>query len=168
MSSNTAPPSPRFHAISLTVAAVAAVATLGTNFAMLPAPAMFLGWVAFDLAGPSPRGGLANIGSFLLGLAFGAGTALATTWLTPMFGPLAAPTAVAGVVVLVLSLRGLPPLNNPLAYFLGLSSFFYSGLAPNGSTLLILGAAGVIGGAACAAATMAQNAVIRTSNPRPA
>jgi hypothetical protein len=55
MTTNAAPPPPRFHAISLSVAAVAAVATLGTNSAMLPAPAMFLGWVAFDLAGPWRR-----------------------------------------------------------------------------------------------------------------
>lgn len=156
----------RFHAVSLSVAAVAAAATYGTNTAMLSAPAMFLGWVAFDLAGPSRRGGLANTGAFLLGLTFGAGTALAATALTPALGVLATPLAVAGVVVLVLSLRGLPTLNNPLAYFLGLTSFFYSGLAPTGQTLVALGAAGVIGGAACALAGLAQGLVVRSTEAR--
>jgi hypothetical protein len=55
------------------------------------------------------------------------------------------------------------PFNNPLAYFLGLSSFFYSGLAPTGGALALLGAAGVIGGAACAAAGLAQTFVVRTA-----
>lgn len=155
------PASLRFHALSLSVAAVAAAATYGVNTVMLPAPAMFLGWVAFDLAGPSWRDGAANTGAFLLGLAFGAGTAL-----TPALGALATPLAVAGVVVLVLSLRGLAPLNNPLAYFLGLSSFFYSGLAPTGETLLPLGVAGVIGGLACALAGLAQSLVISKMEAR--
>lgn len=164
MPSATAPM--RFHAISLSVAAVAAVATLGTNSAMLPAPAMFLGWVAFDLAGPSLRGGAANTGSFLLGLAFGAGTQVATLALTPTLGVLAGPVCVAAVVALVLSLRKLAPINNPLAYFLGLTSFFYSGLAPTGETLVNLGVAGVIGGLACAAAGFAQGVVTRATEAR--
>ena len=140
------PASLRFHALSLSVAAVAAAAAFGVNTVMLPAPAMFLGWVAFDLAGPSWRDGAANTGAFLLGLA--------------------TPLAVAGVVVLVLSLRGLAPFNNPLAYFLGLTSFFYSGLAPSTSTLAVLGTAAVIGGAACAVAAFAQDAVVRTGEVR--
>lgn len=160
------PASLRFHALSLSVAAVAAAATYGVNTAMLPAPAMFLGWVAFDLAGPSWRDGAANTGAFLLGLAFGAGTALTATAMTPALGALATPLAVAGVVVLVLSLRGLAPFNNPLAYFLGLSSFFYSGLAPTGETLLTLGVAGVIGGLACALAGLAQSLVISRMEAR--
>lgn len=164
MSSEPAPL--QFHAISLSVAAVAAIATYGTNSVMLSAPGMFLGWVAFAIAGPSLRDGAANTASFLLGLAFGAGTALAAAALVPALGALATPVAVAGVVVLVLSLRGLAPLNNPLAYFLGLTSFFYSGLQPTGETLVSLGAAGVIGGLACALASLAQDAVARIAPAR--
>jgi hypothetical protein len=150
--SPTAPsPTFQFHAISLAVAAVAAIATFGTNSAMLLPPAMFLGWIAFSLGG-SKRAGCANLGSFILGLLFGMGTAAAITLLTPSLGSLALPAAVAGVVLLVLSLRKVAPFDNPLAYFLGLSSFFYSGLAPGSATFALLGAAGVIGAASAALA----------------
>lgn len=54
------PPDLKFHAVSLAVAVVACVATSGTTSVMPPAPAMFLGWVAFNLAGSSLRDGLAN------------------------------------------------------------------------------------------------------------
>ncbi len=40
-------PTFRFHAVSLVVAAVAGISTFGTLAVMLPATAMFLGWVAF-------------------------------------------------------------------------------------------------------------------------
>jgi hypothetical protein len=156
----------QFHAVSLSVAAVAGLATLGVTSVMLPPPAMFLGWAAFNLAGDDLRGGLANTVSHLLGLALGAGTALLIGAMTPMLGLLATPVAVIGVVIVVLSLREVAPINNPLAYFLGLTSFFYSGLSPSGSTLAVLGTAAVIGGAACAVAAFAQNAVARTAEVR--
>lgn len=142
----------RFHLISLTVAAVAAAATLGTTTAMLLPPAMFLGWVAFSLAAPSLRGGFANLVSFEVGLVFGIGTAIVIARLTPTLDMLATPAAVAGVVVLVLSLRRFAPFDNPLAYFLGLTSFFYSGLAPDAASFALLAAAGAIGAASSALA----------------
>jgi hypothetical protein len=154
----------RFHAVSLAVAAVAGLSTFGTNAVMLPASAMFLGWVAFNMASPSMRGGLANLGCFLLGLIFGIGAAIAIARLTPSLGAGSTPLVVSGVVVLVLSLRTLAPLNNPLAYFLGLTSFFYSGFAPTTSTFAILAGAGIIGAASCAIATVVQALV----DPAPA
>ena len=151
----TISPAFRFHAVSLVVAAVAGLSTFGTIAVMLPASAMFLGWVAFNMA-PSMRDGLANLGCFLIGLAFGIGTATAIALLALRLGAGATPLAVSGVVVLVLSLRNLAPLNNPLAYFLGLTSFFYSGFMPTGTTYAILASAGVIGAASCALATLLQ------------
>jgi Protein of unknown function (DUF1097) len=149
----------RFHAVSLVVAAVAGVSTYGTIAVMLPASAMFLGWVAFNMGTPSMRDAVANLGCFLLGLVFGIGTATAIGALTPSLGAAATPLAVSGVVILVLSLRTFAPLNNPLAYFLGLTSFFYSGFGPTGATYAILASAGVIGAASCAAATLLQGLV---------
>jgi hypothetical protein len=151
----TIAPNFRFHAVSFVVAAVAGLSTFGTIAVMLPASAMFLGWVAFNMA-PSMREGLANLCCFLIGLVFGIGTATAIGWLTPSLGAGATPVAVSGVVILVLSLRNLAPLNNPLAYFLGLTSFFYSGFMPTGATYAILASAGIIGAASCAAATLLQ------------
>ncbi len=149
----------RFHGVSLAVAAVAGVATYGTTAVMLPASAMFLGWVAFNLAGTATRDNLANIASFLIGLALGIGTAISILLLTPTLGAAATPLAVSGVVILVLSLRTMAPLNNPIAYFLGLTSFFYSSLAPTVTTYAILASAAVIGAASCAAATLLQTFV---------
>ena len=151
----TISPAFRFHAVSLVVAAVAGLSTFGTIAVMLPASAMFLGWVAFNMA-PSMRDGLANLGCFLIGLTFGIGTATAIALLAPRLGAGATPIAVSGVVVLVLSLRDLAPLNNPLAYFLGLTSFFYSGFMPTGTSYAILASAGIIGAASCALATLLQ------------
>jgi len=150
------PPRLAFHAISLSVAGVAAIATFGTASAMLLPPAMFLGWIAHSLGGPSKGAAWANLGSFVLGLAFGMATATAIGWLTPWLGTLATPVAVAGVVILVLSLRQLAPFNNPLAYFLGLTSFFYAGLAPSLNTFLMLAAAAVIGATSAATAGWVQ------------
>ncbi|PVM85562.1 DUF1097 domain-containing protein [Caulobacter radicis] len=166
LSAFATPKSAQFHAVSLSVAAVAGIATLGVTSVMLPPPAMFLGWAAFNLAGDDLRGGLANTVSHLLGLALGAGTALLIGAMTPALGLLATPLAVIGVVIVVLSLREIAPINNPLAYFLGLTSFFYSGLAPSASTLAMLGSAAVIGGAACAVAAFAQDAVARAGEVR--
>ena len=151
----------RFHALSLGVALIAAVATFGTSNAMLLPPAMFLGWVAFSLGPPSMRAGFGNLVSFETGLILGVGTAIATRLLAPSLGSLASPAAVGGVVVLVLSLRTASAFNNPLAYFLGLTSFFYSGLAPSGSALAVLGAAGAIGGLSSAAALLMEDRIHR-------
>ncbi|MNT75740.1 hypothetical protein D3C72_2146610 [compost metagenome] len=48
-------------------------------------------------------------------------------------------------MVLVLSLRALPRINNPLAYFLGLISFFAASQPPSLMLLGALAAAGVLG-----------------------
>lgn len=139
-----------FHSITLIGAAVAGVATFATLAVMLPAPAMFLGWVGYSLGGPNLRDAVPNLVSFLLGLAFGVGTGLAIALLTPALGAAATPVAIAGVVILVLSLRTLAPFNNPLAYFLGLISFFASGMMPSLATFGILAIAGTIGALAAA------------------
>jgi hypothetical protein len=160
-----------FHVMSAAVAGVAALATFGTNAVMLPAPAMFLGWIAYSL-GLTLRQGLANILSFLLGIAFGMGTATTITALSAPLGDGATPVAITGVVLLVLSLRTLAPINNPLAYFLGLTSFFYSGLAPTSATFATLAVAGLIGAGSAAVAgtlqTFVQNRGIRAGASAPA
>lgn len=139
----------QFHSITLTVAVVAAVTTFITLSASLPAWAMFLGWVGFDSSAQPVRERVGNLVSFLIGIPLGAGTALAIGLLTPLIGDAATPVAVFGDVLIVLSLRALPPINNPLAYFLGMISFFASAQAPSAILLATLAAAGVIG--ACGA-----------------
>lgn len=153
----------RFHAVTLVVAVVAGLATFVTLAASLSAPAMFLGWIAFSVSGATMRQSVADLASFVLGLAFGIGTALVINLLTPALGAAATPLAVTGVVVLVLSLRTLTPVNNALAYFLGLTSFFYSALPPVGASFAVLATAGVIGASAAALAGLLQSAVERAA-----
>lgn len=139
----------QFHSITLSTAVVASVATFITLFAALPAWAMFLGWVGYASSGQTRREGVGNLLSFIIGIGLGAATALAIGLLAPLLGDAATPVAVFGDVLIVLSLRALPPINNPLAYFLGLISFFASAQAPSAILLAMLAAAGMIG--ACGA-----------------
>ncbi len=150
-----------FHGITLVGAVVAAATTFLTLSAALPAWAMFLGWVAFNSSGQTLRDGITNFAAFLLGITFGAGTGLLIAWLTPRFGDLATPIAVFGDVVLVLSLRALPKVNNPLAYFLGLISFFAS-MEPSSLPLLgSLAAAGLLGAGGAGIANIVQARLTR-------
>ncbi|MDQ0143279.1 DUF1097 domain-containing protein [Cupriavidus necator] len=145
-----------FHGITLIGAVVAAVTTFLTLAAALPAWAMFLGWVGFNASAQTTREGVANLAAFLLGIVFGAATGLLIAWLTPRFGDLSTPLAVFGDVVLVLSLRALPRINNPLAYFLGLISFFAAGQPPSLRLLAALAAAGVLGAIGAGIANVLQ------------
>ncbi|WP_084677188.1 DUF1097 domain-containing protein [Massilia niastensis] len=154
-------PATRFHLSTLVVAIVASSTTFLTLGAALPAWTMFLGWVAHDTAGSTLREGVANLVSFLLGLGLGAGTGIAIGLLTPVVGDAATPLAVLGDVIVVLSLRNLRPINNPLANFLGHISFFASAQAPSASLLGMLAAAGIIGAAGAAMAGWLQSRVER-------
>ncbi|WP_394834584.1 DUF1097 domain-containing protein [Pendulispora rubella] len=149
----------QFHSITVISAVVAAVTTFVTLTAALPAWAMFLGWVGYSTSGQTVREGIANLVSFLLGVVFGVGTALLIAFLTPWLGDAATPVAIFGDVVVVLSLRAVPHVNNPLAYFLGLISFFASMLAPSASTLGVLAIAGVIGALGAGTASCIQSRV---------
>ncbi|AGW93013.1 MULTISPECIES: DUF1097 domain-containing protein [Cupriavidus] len=152
-----------FHGITLVGAVVAAATTFGTLAAALPAWAMFLGWVGFSTSGQTLREGVENLAAFLLGIVFGAGTGLLIAWLTPRFGDLATPIAVFGDVVLVLSLRALPRVNNPLAYFLGLISFFASMEPPSLPLLGALAAAGALGALGAGTANVLQARLARAA-----
>jgi hypothetical protein len=154
-------PATRFHSITLAVAIVAAGATFLTLGATLPAWAMFIGWVAYSTAGSTPREGCANLACFLLGLGLGAGTGTVIGLLAPLLGAAATPLAVLGDVIVVLSLRNARPINNPLAYFLGLISFFASAQVPSAPLLGMLAAAGAIGAAGAAGAAWLQSRIER-------
>ncbi|EJL37691.1 Protein of unknown function (DUF1097) [Caulobacter sp. AP07] len=152
-----------FHAFTLVAAAVAAIATVGTLAAALPAWSMFLGWVAYSTSGQTPRESLPNLASFLIGLGIGAGSGLLIGALAPWLGNAATPVVVFGDVVLVLTLRAAPLINNALAYFLGLISFFASAQAPSRSLLAMLAAAGVIGAVGAGLAGFLQSRLPRAA-----
>jgi hypothetical protein len=138
-------PKLHFHSTTLITAVVSAAATFITIGLNLPTWAAFLGWVGYSVSGQTTRDGAANLVSFLLGLAFGLGTGWVIDLLTPSLGIAATPLAIFAVVILVMSLRTLTPINNPLAYFLGLITFFASSQMSSLSLLATLGPAGVLG-----------------------
>ena len=69
--------------LALTGAGVAAVVTFGTGWAMLSAPAMFLGWIAYGVTGDTVRHRYANLASYVVGLVFAAATTLVINRLQP-------------------------------------------------------------------------------------
>ncbi|MCC8938522.1 DUF1097 domain-containing protein [Bradyrhizobium sp. Arg68] len=146
-----------FHSVTFIVAVVAAVATLATSMLSLPAWAMFLGWVGYSVSGQTRREGFANLISLLLGLALGLGAGLLIAISTPLLGVLAIPAVIFGVVVLVMSLRGLPLINNPLAYFAGLIIFFASAAAPSVGLFIELASASALGAVGAAFAGLIQS-----------
>lgn len=153
--------SPAFYPITLVVAVVAGLVTAGTVAAMLSASAMFLGWVAYSINSTTMRQGYANLAAYALGLGFGICTTLVINLLTPSLGLAATGLAIFGVVVLVMSLRTLSPVNNSLAYFLGITSFFYSALAPTLGSFATLAAAGTVGATGAAISGCCQAVLVR-------
>jgi Protein of unknown function (DUF1097) len=156
---------PAFHSITLVVAVLAALVTAGTVAIMLSASAMFLGWVAYSINSKTAAEGYANLGCYVLGVAFGLGTTVVIDQLTPSMGLAATGLAIFVVVVLVMCLRTGTPFNNPLAYFLGITSFFYSGLAPSFGSFATLATAGAVGATGAAVSSYCQARLVRRRAP---
>jgi len=156
---------PAFYSITLAVALVAGVVTFGTVAVMLSASGMFLGWVAYAMNGQTLRDGYANLVSFVIGLGLGLVTTLAINWLTPPLGLAATGICIFVLVASVMLLRLLAPINNPLAYFLGITSFFYSALAPTPHSFVLLAAAGAVGATGAAISGTCQGALLRLRTP---
>ncbi|WP_225774675.1 DUF1097 domain-containing protein [Pseudomonas sp. Marseille-Q5115] len=162
LAQNSALPASRFQAqlrfnsitaIAAATAAAAAGASLGLG---LPVWAMFIGWIAFFSTGHTIRTGLASYAGVLIGIALGMGAAIVIATLGPSLGKLALPTVVFVVAMLVVSLRAAPVMNNVLAYFLGLVSFFAAHLEPSLETGVRLGGASAIGSVAAWASLQMQ------------
>lgn len=112
----------------------------------LPVWAMFVGWIAFFTRGLTTRSAFENLGCVWLGLCMGVLAAISISQLAPQLGlGLALPTVVFAVALIVVSLRGLPVLNNLLAYFLGLVAWFAGHLEPSLGGLVLLASASAIG-----------------------
>lgn len=108
---------------------------------------MFIGWIAFFSRGLDTRSAIENLVCVWLGLAIGSvAAASSVASLVPVVGlMLAMPMVVFVVTLIVVSLRGLPLLNNLLGYFLGLVTWFASHLEPSVVAIGQLAAASAIG-----------------------
>ncbi|WMJ68948.1 DUF1097 domain-containing protein [Stenotrophomonas sp. 24(2023)] len=143
----TAPVSRRAYTlVTVTAALTAAFAAAGALHAGWPVWTMFIGWIAFFTRGLTTRSSVENLACVWLGLALGALAALAIATLAPVLGvPLAVPLVVLVVALAVVSLRGLPVLNNLLGYFLGLVAWFAAHLEPSLAHLAELAGASALG-----------------------
>lgn len=143
---------PRNLMITVAEAVVTAVAAGVVLMAGLSIWVMFIGWISYYTRGVTPRDGVLNVVGVLIGLALGlgAGTVL------QRFGPEATlgqqVILIFGVALVVLSLRFLPKVNNLLALFLGLVTFFAAHAEPSVLALVPLASASAVGVGAVAGA----------------
>jgi hypothetical protein len=127
----TAPSTLQFNVLTAAAALTAAIAATTSASLGWPVWAMFMGWVAFFTRGHSAREAFYSYLCLAIGIAFGVGAALAVGALMPIMGPLAFGPVVFVVAMIVVSLRGVAPINNIPAYFLGLITFFAAHLEPS-------------------------------------
>jgi hypothetical protein len=141
---------PRVFFLTTLIAAIVASSAAAMSLTVgLPVWAMFVGWIAFYTRGLTSRSTFENLGCVGLGLAIGLLASLALPRVAAMTGPgLALPLVVLVVAFQVVSLRGLPAMNNLLAYFLGLVTWFAAHLEPTVASWLHLFVATAIGSAA--------------------
>jgi hypothetical protein len=135
-----------FVTVTVLTALTASLAAAANLALSLPVWVMFVGWIAFFSRGLTTRSTFENLGCVWLGLGIGALAALSIPQLAPSLGlGLALPAVVFAVALVVVALRGLPVLNNLLAYFLGLVTWFAGHQEPSLGGLALLASASAIG-----------------------
>lgn len=115
-----------YHRATIIAAIIASIAAVSSAMAGIAPWVMFIGWVAFFTLPFSNRNtvksALCLVSGFLLGIV----AAICVRLLLPEFGELAFAAVVFPVALLVVSLRGVLPVNNVAAWFLGLIAYFAS------------------------------------------
>jgi hypothetical protein len=131
---------------TLTAASLACIGSMIALFFSLPVWTMFIGWIAFFSKGLNIRSAIENLGCLWIGFILGSIASIVIHLLTPLFGILVAlPATVFAIALVVVSLRGLPILNNLVCYFLGLVTWFAAHLEPQISNLMLLASSATIG-----------------------
>jgi hypothetical protein len=136
----------QFVLFTVIAAVVAALASWSSAALALEVWAMFAGFIAWFTRPSSVRDGVYSIICLFLGIALGALAHLATEAMTPALGALALPLGVFGVGVVIVGLRTTNVVDNMLAWFIGLVTFFAAEIDIAFGTLLELGSACAIGG----------------------
>lgn len=136
----------QFALFTLIAALVAAVAAWGSAALALEVWVMFAGFIAWFTRPTSSREGVSAMLCLWLGIGLGAVSHLATTALIPTLGALALPLVVFLVAILIVGLRSTIIVNNMLAWFLGMVTFFAAELGLSLDAFVHLGSASAIGG----------------------
>jgi hypothetical protein len=136
----------QFVLFTVIAAVVAALASWSSAALALEVWAMFAGFIAWFTRPTSVRAGVYSIICLFLGIALGALAHIATEALTPSLGVLALPLVVFVVGVVIVGLRTTRVVDNMLAWFIGLVTFFAAEVELAFGPLLELGSACAIGG----------------------
>ena len=136
----------QFVLFTVIVGVVAALAARGSAALRLEVWVMFAGFIAWFTRPTSSREGFFAMICLWLGTGLGAASHVATGALMPSLGSLALPWVVFFVGILIVGLRTTSVVNNMLAWFLGLVTFFAAkrGLSPE--AFVHLGGASAPGG----------------------
>ncbi|MBY8820744.1 DUF1097 domain-containing protein [Sphingomonas colocasiae] len=134
-------------AVTALVAAVSSVicARLG-----IPVWSMFIGWIAFVAGGMSARTAAPTFVCAILGLVLGfVGASIIGGGAAALGGDIALLLGVFVIVFAALLAQFVPFASLVVCYFIGMTTFFASGLPPTAPTALVLGSgllAGVLSG----------------------
>ncbi|TDD53223.1 DUF1097 domain-containing protein [Nonomuraea terrae] len=142
----------RFVAFTAIAAVVAAVAAYTSTALGLQAWVMFAGWVAWFTRPTSARLGIYAIICLWLGMALAVLGHTIVELTGPFAGAAALPLAVLVLATVVVGLRTTPVLDNMLAWFVGLVTFFAAEpeqVLPGLLTLIAGSALGAFAGFAC-------------------
>ncbi|PZG21109.1 DUF1097 domain-containing protein [Nonomuraea aridisoli] len=141
-----------FAAFTAIAAVVAAVAAYSSTALGLEAWVMFAGWVAWFTRPTSTRLGIHAVICLWLGMVLAVLGHTIVGLTTPIAGAVALPLAVFVLATVVVGLRTTPVLNNMLAWFLGMVTFFAAEpehTLPGLLTLIAGSALGAFAGFAC-------------------
>lgn len=136
----------QFVLYTVIAAAVASLAAWSSEALALEVWIMFAGFIAWFTRPTSLRDGLYSIICLWLGMALGALSYVATAALMPSLGALGLPLVVFVVAIVIVGLRTTSVVNNMLAWFLGMVTFFAADMEVSLEPLLELGSASAIGG----------------------
>lgn len=128
------------------VALVAAVSSVICARLEIPVWTMFIGWIAFVAGGMAAKTAAPTLVSAILGVVLGfIGTAIISSAAGAIGADLALLVGVFVIVFSALLAQFLPFANLVVCYFIGMTTYFASGLAPELGTGLLL-ASGLLAG----------------------
>lgn len=131
---------------SALTALVAAISSVLCAHIGIPVWVMFIGWIAFVAGGMSVNSAPASFICAIVGVLLGfLGAAIIGGGAAALGGDLALLLAVFVIVFAALLAQHVPMLNLVVCYFIGMTTFFASGLAPGGATLATLGGGLLLG-----------------------
>jgi hypothetical protein len=136
----------QFVLFTVIAAVVAALAAFSSAALALEVWAMFTGFIAWFTRPASVRDGVYSMLCLFLGIGLGVLAHIATEALTPSLRGFALPVVVFVVGVVIVGLRTTRVVDNMLAWFIGLVTFFAAEVEIAFEPLLALGSACAIGG----------------------